>query len=157
MVYFIVALKISKKTIETGSVTSPRYRHSIHLSNYWWAGISNYAYSTMLEITEIYIFLLLYFTSVLLLIMWSQSASIAWTVTSAAAFYHCWSYKEHSVLYIFDIGIVCPYEMCEFIWFSIWSTSAINLHAYLILLIQLWAMKTCRNFVAGVAKYLLIY
>ena len=157
MVYFIVALNISKKTIKTDSVTSPRYRHSIHLSNYWWAGISNYAYSTILEISEIYIFLLLYFTSVLLLIMRNQSASIAWTVASAAAFYHCWSDKEHSVLYIVDIGIVCPYEICEFIWFLI-STSAIyNLHAYLILLIQLWAMKTCRNFVAVVAKYLRIY
>ena len=55
-------------------------------------------YSTILVITKIYIFLLLYFTLVLLLIMRSQPASIGWTVTSTVAFYHCWSYTEHSQL-----------------------------------------------------------
>ena len=56
--------------------------------------------STVLVITKIYIFLLLYFTSVLLLIMQSKTTSPAWTVTSKAAFYHCWSYTEHCDLWI---------------------------------------------------------
>ena len=77
-------------------------------------------YSTILVITKIYVFFLLYFTSVLLLIMQSQPASIAWTVTSTAGFYHCWSYTEHSHLLwircdIFYINKVCPYETCELI------------------------------------------
>ena len=55
-------------------------------------------YSTILVITKIYIFLFRYFTSGLLLIMQSQSASIAWTVTSTSALYHCRSYREHSDL-----------------------------------------------------------
>ena len=43
--------------------------------------------------------------------MWSQPSSIAWTVTSKAAFYHFLSYTEHSdlwldVLYIFEINLV---------------------------------------------------
>ena len=46
--------------------------------NYWWTGINNYVYSIILVITKIYIFYLHYFTSVLLLIMRSQPASIAW-------------------------------------------------------------------------------
>ena len=33
-------------------------------------------------------------------IIQSQPASIAWTVTSTAAFYHCWKYTEHSGLWI---------------------------------------------------------
>ena len=41
-----------------------------------------------------------FFILLQLLIMRSQPASVAWTVTSAAAFYHCWSYTEHSVLWI---------------------------------------------------------
>ena len=70
--------------------------------NYWWAGVSNYVYSTILVITKVYIFLL-YFTSDLLLIMRSQPASIERTVTSTtAAFSHCWSYTEHS-----DLRIIC--------------------------------------------------
>ena len=89
----------------------------IHLSNYWWAGINIFVYSTVLVITEIHIFLF-FFTSVLLLIMRSQPGSIAWIVTSTAAFYHCWSHMEHSALYTFDINIVWPYEICEFIWFD---------------------------------------
>ena len=73
--------------------------------------VSNY--STILVITKIYIFFLLYFTLVLLLIMRSQPASIAWTVISTAAFSHCWSYTEHSHLLwircdIFYFNIVCP-------------------------------------------------
>ena len=67
------------KENDWNSVTSPRNTLSYHLSNYWWAGVSNYVYSTMLVIMEFYIFLLLYFTSVLLLMMQSQSSSIAWT------------------------------------------------------------------------------
>ena len=44
-----------------------------YIVNYWWAGVSNYVYSTIFVITKIYIFLL-YITLVLLLIMWSQPA-----------------------------------------------------------------------------------
>ena len=33
-------------------------------------------------------------------IIQSEPASIAWTVTSTAAFYHCWKYTEHSGLWI---------------------------------------------------------
>ena len=95
-------------------------RLTIHLSNYWWAGISNFVCSTILVITEIYIYISPFLTSVLLLIMRSQPTSIAWTGTSTAAIYNCWSYIEHSVLYIFDTKIVWPYEICEFIWFLIW-------------------------------------
>ena len=62
-----------------------------------------YVYSTFLVITKVYIFFLLYFTSVLLLIMRSHSASIAWTATSTAAFYHYWSYTEHGS----DLSIRC--------------------------------------------------
>ena len=32
--------------------------------------------------------------------MWSQPASIAWTVTSTAVFYHCWNYTKHYDLWI---------------------------------------------------------
>ena len=73
--------------------------------------VSNY--STILVITKIYIFLLLYFTLVLLLIMQSQPTSTAWTVTSTVEFYHhCWSYTEYSYLLwtrcdIFYINMVC--------------------------------------------------
>ena len=108
LLYFIGTVNIQKKAIEAGSVTSPRNRFPIHLSNYRWAGINNFVCSTILVITELYIFL--FFASVLLLIKW----------TSTAAFYYCWSYMEHSALYIFDINIVWPYEICEFIWFLIW-------------------------------------
>ena len=99
LVYFIGALDIWKKPVKARSVTSPRNRLPIHLSNYWWAGISNYVYSTVFVITKMYIFLLC-FPLVSLLIMRGQPASIAWTVTSAAAFYHCWSCTGHSVLWI---------------------------------------------------------
>ena len=88
--------------------------------NYWWAGINNYICSKILMITKIYIFLLPYFTSVLLQIMRSQPASNGWTVTFTAAFYHGWSYTEHyelGVLYAFDINIVYPYEICKFFYF----------------------------------------
>ena len=77
LVYWIWALNIQKKATEEGSVTSPRNRFPIHFSNYWWAGISNYVYSIILGITKIYIFVLLLFTSWLLLIMQSQPATIA--------------------------------------------------------------------------------
>ena len=73
-----------------------------YIVNYWWAGVSNYVYNTILVITKIYISLL-YFTSVLLWIMLSQPASNAWTVTSTAAFYHCWSYTDHSDLRIWCV------------------------------------------------------
>ena len=79
--------------------------------------------STILVITKIYIFLFLYFTLVLLLIMQSQPTSIAWTVTSTAFFYLCWSYTKHSHLWIrcvaYVIVIVCLYERCKLIWFLI--------------------------------------
>ena len=38
---------------------------------------------------------LIYFTSVLLSMMRSQSVSMAWTVTCVSAFYHSWRYKKH--------------------------------------------------------------
>ena len=59
-------------------------------------------YSIILVFTKMYIFAL-YFTTVLLLIILSQPSSIGWTVwtvTSTAAFSHCWSYMEHSDLWI---------------------------------------------------------
>ena len=62
-----------------------------YIANYWWTCFSNYVYGTILIILKIYAFLLLYFTTGLLLILPSQPASFAWTVTSTAAFYHCWS------------------------------------------------------------------
>ena len=76
-----------------------------HIFNYWWAGVSNYVYSTILVTTKVYIFLL-YFTSDLLLIMRSQPASIEWTVTSTASFSHCWSYTEHSDLWIICVAYI---------------------------------------------------
>ena len=46
------------------------------------------------------------------------------------------------MLCISDINIVCSYEICEFIWLLIWSTSMICiLYACLILLTQLWAIR----------------
>ena len=71
----------------------------IFRANYWWAGVRYYVYNTILVITKIYIFLPLYFTSVLWLIIRRQPASNAWTVTSTTAFYHCWSYTEYSNLW----------------------------------------------------------
>ena len=74
---------------------------SPYIANYLWAGVNSIiAYSIILVITKIYIFSLRYFASVLLFIMWRQPSSIAWTVTSTAAFYHCSSYMEHSDLWI---------------------------------------------------------
>ena len=75
---------------------------SPYIVNYLWAGVSNYVCSISLVITKIYIFPLLYFTSVLLLKMRSQASSITWKVTSTAAFYLCWTYTEH-----FDLWIRC--------------------------------------------------
>ena len=72
--------------------------------NYWWAGVRNYVCNTILVIVKIYIFLLLYSTSALLFIIPSHSSSIAWTKTSTATFYHCWSYMEHSDLWIRCVG-----------------------------------------------------
>ena len=85
---------------------------------------SNYVYSTILVITKIYMFLLLYFISVLLLIMRSQAASIAiaWTVTSTGAFCHCWSYMKHS-----DLWITCVVD----IWYQ-HSLALWNIRIYLI-------------------------
>ena len=74
-------------------------RKNPYIFNYWWAGVSNYVYSKTLVITKIYIFIL-YFTLVLLLIMRSQPASTEWTITSTAAFSHCWSYTEHSDVWL---------------------------------------------------------
>ena len=74
-------------------------RKNPYIFNYWWAGVSNYVYSKTLVITKIYIFIL-YFTLVLLLIMRSQPASTEWTITSTAAFSYCWSYTEHSDVWL---------------------------------------------------------
>ena len=118
---------------------------------------------------------LLYFTSVLLLIMWSQSASIAWTVTSTAAFYHCWSYTEHSdiwirYVYIFDINVVCPYEICKFMWFLIWyyvlhmfnsANSTLgyeNWYCFISIKFDFQKKRIIgRSFVADVTKFLWLY
>ena len=74
-------------------------------------------------------------------------ASIVWTVhlqlhftivevTRNILFY------ELDVLYIFDINIVCPYEICKFIYILIWYTSTIrNPYPCLNFLIQLWGIK----------------
>ena len=56
----------------------------------------NFLKSNILEVKILYFLEIFYFTSVLLLIMRSQPASIAWTVPSTASFCHCWSYTEHS-------------------------------------------------------------
>ena len=61
--FFLSTLCDSCFFLEARSVTSPRNRLPIHLSNYWRAGISNYVYSTIYVITKIYISLLC-FTSV---------------------------------------------------------------------------------------------
>ena len=51
-------------------------------------------------------------------------------------------FYESDVLYIFDYNIVCPYEICKFIWILIWYTSAIrNPYPCLNFLIQLWGIK----------------
>ena len=59
LVYFIGALNIEKKAIETGCETSTRNSLTIHLSNYWWAGINKCVYSTILVTTQFYFFMLL--------------------------------------------------------------------------------------------------
>ena len=93
-----------------------------YMADYWWAGIKNH--STILMIMKIYMFILLYFTLVLLLIMRNQPVSIAWQqhlqlhliiveVTPSILV------DELDVIYIFDINIVYPYEICRFIWFLI--------------------------------------
>ena len=88
--------------ISKGKIFRADPKKSSYRCNYWWADV----YSTILVITKIYLFLLLYFASVLLLTMRSQPASITWT--STAAFYHCWSYREHSVFWI---------RCVEYIWY----------------------------------------
>ena len=75
LVYFIGTLDIKRK----------RLKSPIHLSNYWWAGISNYVYNNLSVITKMYIFLL-YFSLVLLSITQSEPTLITWTVTSRAVF-----------------------------------------------------------------------
>ena len=77
-------------------------------------------------------FFLLYFTLVLLLIRRSQPASIAWTVTSTVAFYHCWSETKHSHLLwfrceIFLINMVCPYDIYIYIYIYIYK---VYMHIY---------------------------
>ena len=70
-----------------------------------------------------FIFPLLYVTSVLLLKR-SQPSSIVWTVTSTAAFYHCWSFTKHSDLWI---------RFAAYIWyqFDIFITIYANLFDFL--------------------------
>ena len=67
------------------SITVEPVSATISRALFWWSQ----------RFTYFFFFILLQ-----LLIMRSQPASVAWTVTSAAAFYHCWSYTEHSVLWI---------------------------------------------------------
>ena len=69
-----------------------------YIVNYWWAGtgVTNYIYSTILVIPKIYVFLLVYVTSILLLIMRSESTSTAWVVLSTAgSFSVTWCKPEH--------------------------------------------------------------
>ena len=98
--HMLALLVFDKSTYEKVWIFSLIVDKRLNLCNYWWAGISNYVYSTILLITKIYIFLLLYFISVLLFIIRSQPMSILWTVTSTAVRYDCWSYIEHCVLWM---------------------------------------------------------
>ena len=98
LISLIRTMRIKMETIKRRSETSHRNRVPIHLSSYWWAGVSNYVSNTISVITKIYIFLL-YFPSVSLLIIRSQPASIAWIAASTAAFYLCWSYTDDYVLW----------------------------------------------------------
>ena len=74
----------------------------------------------------------------MLLLMRSQPDSIAWTVTSGAAFYHGWSYTEHSDLSIrcdmFYINIVCPYD----IYIYIYTLYIIYIYIYIIYIIYIY-------------------
>ena len=120
---------------------------SSYIVNYRWNCVSNYVYSTILVIAKIYIFLFLHFTSGLLLIMLSQSASIAWKVTSTAALYHCWSSTEHSdlwikcIVYIWYLHSSSLRDMRIYLIIDLINVNVHNLYACLILLIQLWATK----------------
>ena len=93
VIFFFFFVIISKGKVFRANRKNP------YIFNYWWAGVSNYVYSKTLVITKIYIFIL-YFTLVLLLIMRSQPASTEWTITSTAAFSYCWSYTEHSDVWL---------------------------------------------------------
>ena len=64
-------------------ITSEPVSATISIALFWWSRRFIYFFLILLQ----------------LLIMQSQPALIAWTGTSAA-FYHCWSYTEHSVLWI---------------------------------------------------------
>ena len=114
--FFFFFFRLSRKESIRADQKNP------YMADYWWAGINNY--STILMITKIYMFILLYFTLVLLLIMRSQPVSIAWQqhlqlhliiveVTPNILI------DELDVIYIFDINIVYLYEICRFIWFLI--------------------------------------
>ena len=85
-----------------------------YIVNYYWASVSNYVYSTILVITKIYIFPL-YFTSVSLLIMRSQTAWIYSCILSLLKLYRLFWFYKLDVLNIFDINIVWPYQICKFI------------------------------------------
>ena len=86
-----------------------------------WSGFCNYYQQLFLQHCfcdhgNLYIsFCSFYFsfviTLVLLIIMRSQPALAAWTVTSTAAFYHCWS--KRNIL----CCTCCSYELYAFIWF----------------------------------------
>ena len=114
--FFFFFFRLSRKESIRADQKNP------YMADYWWAGINNY--STILMITKIYMFILLYFTLVLLLIMRSQPVSIAWQqhlqlhliiveVTPNVLI------DELDVIYIFDINIVYLCEICKFIWFLI--------------------------------------
>ena len=103
----------------------------------------NFLKSNILEVKILYILEIFYFTSVLLLIMQSQPASIAWTVTSTAAFYHFWSYTDHPDLQIrcvvyFSLSL---WDMRIYLAFDFLRTFVITHYACLIMVIQIWATK----------------
>ena len=83
--HFRITEENQNQLIRSEKIAATRGRKFISLST----GGPVYVYSTILVIMKIFIFYLFYFTSALLLIMRSQPASIAKTVTSTAAFYHC--------------------------------------------------------------------
>ena len=80
--------------ISKGKILEPIKENS-YIVNYWWTSVSNSIALFWWSRRFIYFFLF-----VLLQFMQSQPASITWTVTSTAAFYDCWSFTEHSDLWI---------------------------------------------------------
>ena len=85
-----------------------------YIVNYWWNCVSNYVCCNILVITKI---------------MGSQSASIAWTVSSTAVLYLCWSYTEHSdlwsryIVYIWYLHSLSLWDMRVYLIFDLISVN----------------------------------